>query len=149
MQDEVIARTSRVRLTRKSWARYMLPAVILAAIISGVAIWLTGEYRYTRTPLGLLCVWGVLRVLTPSEGRSCSTVRETPGMLTLVCSCAVSLLLGAILMAVDICVFGKRLGDPLELYHAALYLPPFVLLFTGAYWSERQARKAATDHRRS
>ncbi|MEM6799441.1 MAG: hypothetical protein AAF589_07995 [Planctomycetota bacterium] len=45
------------------------------------------------------------------------------------------------LVAIDTYLLGHPMHEPLELYHAALYLPPFVLLFVGAFLSDRQKVK--------
>lgn len=52
--------------------------------------------------------------------------------------CGAALLLTAALVAVDTCWLGHPANEPLELYHAALFSPPFVLMFVGAYFADRK-----------
>ena len=129
---------SKVLLTRKTWAAYMLPAVLLAAVVGGVTAWFTGELRFATAPLGLLGVWAMLHFRTPREGRSYPTIHGTPGAPTLLWFCGATLLLTGALTAVDTYLLGHPINEPVELYHAALFLPPFVLLFVGAYYSDRK-----------
>lgn len=129
---------SKVLLTRKTWAGYMFPAVVLAAVVGGVAAWSTGEIRFTTAPFGVLGFWAILHFTTPREGRSYATIHGTPGAPTLLWFCVATLLLTGALTAVDTYLLGHPIDEPLELYHVALFSPPFVLLFVGAYVSDRQ-----------
>ena len=88
-----------------------------------------------RAPSGMM-----LRLTTPREGMRVTTIRSTPGAVVMLWFAAATLILAAILCAIDIYVLHHRFRDPLELYHAALFAPPFIIMFTGAFLADRIAK---------
>lgn len=132
-------------LTRQTWAAYLLPSALLAAILGGTAAWLTGQPKFAATPLGVLALWAVLHFMTPRQGQSHATVRGTPGAPTLLWFLGAALLWMAALLGIDFYLFDRTIHDPLQLYHVAVFLPPFLLIFVGAHLADRLSRADQRD----
>ncbi|MEO1496708.1 MAG: hypothetical protein AAFV43_06115 [Planctomycetota bacterium] len=131
----------KVLLTRKTWAAYMLPAFLLAAVLGSVAAWTTGQLRFAAAPLNVLGVWAAMHYLTSRKGNSYVTIRETPGAVTLLWFLGAAFLLCIALVAVDAYWLRHRVEDSLFLFRAALFSPPLFLMFIGGYVSDRRRRQ--------
>jgi hypothetical protein len=71
-----------------------------------------------------------------------TTIRSTPGAVTMLWFCGATLVLMAALFAIDVFVFGHPFHAPLELYHLFMFGPLFVLLLVGAYFADRASKAA-------
>ena len=133
-------------LTRRRWDAYMLPLFLAATAITVLRVWQTGQFQLALAPVAVIPIWLMLRLQTPSDGMRVTTIRSTPGAVVLLWFMAATLISMALLVALDIYVFGHPFRAPLEPYHAALFAPPFIVMFTGAFWADRIAkRKKAKD----
>ena len=116
-------------------------ALLIATIGIVVAmVALTGELRFALSPVGALPLWAVLHFRTPRNGMAVTTIRSTPGAVTMLWFCGATLVLMAALFAIDVYVFGHPFQDPLKLYHLFMFGPLFILLLVGAYFAERAAK---------
>ena len=118
----------------------MVLLFLATAAIAFFRVWQSGQLRFVLTPVAVLPLWLWLRTKTPREGMMVSTIGATPGAVVMLSFAAASLLSMAILAAIDIYVFDHPSQAPLKLYHVALFAPPFVLLFAGAYRGEQIKR---------
>lgn len=129
-----------VLLTRKRWDVYMSVLFIASLLIGVISVWQTGHLRFAAAPLATLPVWAGLRYLTPRAGIEAPTIRSTPGVVVMLWFFGAAILLTGTLFAVDIYLLGHPFHEPLELYHAILIAPSFILLFAGAFWADRNAK---------
>ena len=122
-------------------------ALFLAAAAIGILrVWQTGQLRFALAPVAVVPIWLILHLQTPRDGRQVTTIRSTPGAVVLLWFMAATLISMALLFALDIYVIGHPFRAPLEPYHAALFAPPFIIMFTGAFWADRIAKaKKTTD----
>ena len=127
----------KVVLTRKRWDAYFLPLFVLAICVGAFLVWQTGQLRFAVSPLGVLPIWLMLRFTTPPDGMSVTTIRSTPGAVTMLWCCGVALTLFAALLAIDIYVIGHPFRAPLEPYHFLLFSPPFVIMIGGGFVVDR------------
>ena len=105
-----------------------------------------GNGPIALTPIAVIPIWLMFRLKTPRDGMRVTTIRSTPGVVVLLWFMAATLISMALLFALDIYVFGHPFRAPLEPYHAALFAPPFIIMFTGAFWADRIAKsKKAID----
>lgn len=133
-------------LTRRRWAAYMLPLFLAAMAIGALRVWQTGHFQFALAPVAVIPIWLMLHLQTPRDGMRVTTIRSTPGAVVLLWFMAATLISAVLLMALDIYAFGHPFRAPLEPYHAALYAPPFIIMFTGAIWADRIAKAGkATD----
>ena len=124
----------------------MLPLLIGAAAIGIFRVLQTGQLQFALAPAAVIPIWLMLRLQTPRDGMRVTTIRSTPGAVVLLWFMAATLISMALLFALDLYVFGHPFRAPLEPYHAALFVPPFIIMFTGAFWADRIAKtKKATD----
>ena len=85
-------------------------ALLIATIGIAVAmVALTGELRFALSPVGVLPLWAVLHFRTPRNGMAVTTIRSTPGAVTMLWFCGATLVLMAALFAIDVYVFGLSL----------------------------------------
>ncbi len=122
----------------------MVPLFLGAVAIAIVRVWQTGQIRFAFIPLAVMPIWLMLRLQTPRDGIPATTIRSTPGAGVLLWFMAATLISMAILFAVDIYVFRHPFRAPLEPYHAALFLPPVIIMLIGALWSGRVAKTHRT-----
>lgn len=140
--------TEKVILTRRRWDAYMLPLFLAAAAIGILRVWQTSQFQFALTPVAIIPIWLMLRQQTPRDGMRVTTIRSTPGAVVLLWFMAATLISMVLLFALDIYVFRHSFRAPLEPYHAALFAPPFIIMFTGAFWADRIAKaKKTTDCR--
>lgn len=122
----------------------MLPLFVAAIFIGAFLVWQTGQLRFAAAPILVLPIWAMLRFQTPRDGMSVTTIRSTPGAVVLLWFMAATIVLFGLILAFDVYVLGHPFRAPLERYHALLFAPPFIVMFTGAFWADRQ-QKAARD----
>lgn len=139
--------THKVLLTRRRWDLYMVPLLLGALAVGFVRVYQTGQLRYALTPIAVVPFWFMLRIRTPREGMRVSTIRSTPGAIVMICFGAASMTSFVLLSAIDVYVFHHSFRAPLELYHAALFAPPFVIMFTGACCAGFQERRRRVEER--
>ena len=120
----------------------MLPLFIASVCIAAILVWQTGELRFSALPIGVIPLWLMLRLKTPPDGMAVTTIRSTPGAVVLLWFMAATLVVGAIAVAIDVYIIGHSFHTPLEPYHAILFAPPFVIMFTGAYFADRLQKSA-------
>ena len=130
----------KIILTRRRWDAYMLPLFLAATAIGVLRVWQTGQFQFALAPVAVIPVWLMLRVQTPRDGMRVTTIRSTPGAVVLLWFMAGTLISMALLFALDIYGFEHPFRAPLEPYHAALFAPPFIIMFTGAFWADRIAK---------
>lgn len=130
----------KVLLTRRRWDAYMILSLLVAGVIGIPAAWLTGQFSPVLMPVVFLPAWLWLRFSTPRAGIEIPTIRSTPGAIILLWFMAGTLISMVALFAIDVSIFGRSLRAPLEPYQAILYLPPFIIMFTGAFWADRIAK---------
>jgi len=118
----------------------MVVFLIATIGISAIMVVLTGEFRYALSPIGVIPLWAMLHFRTPRDGTAVNTIRSTPGAVTMLCFCGATLVLMAILFAIDVYMLGHPFHAPLELYHLFMFGPLFILLLVGAYFAERAAK---------
>jgi hypothetical protein len=118
----------------------MVPLFLGAVAIGIVRVWQTGQLQFALIPIAVIPIWLMLRLHTPRDGMRVTTIRGTPGAVVLLWFMAATLISMALLFAVDIYVFGHPFRAPLEPYHGALFTPPFIIMFTGAFWADRIAK---------
>ncbi len=136
----------KVILTRRRWDAYMLPLFLASTAIGILRVWQTGQFRFAFAPVAVIPIWLMLRLQTPRNGMEVKSIRSTPGAVILLWFMAATLLSMVLLIAIDIYVFKHPFRAPLEPYHAALFSPPFIIMFTGVYWADRIAKaKKGTD----
>lgn len=131
----------KVILTRRRWDAYMLPLFLAAAAIGILQIWQTGQLRFALNPIVVVPIWLMLRLQTPREGMQVTTIRSTPGTVVLLWFMAATLISMALLLAFDVYIIGHPFHAPLEPYHAALFAPSFIIMFTGVFWADRISRE--------
>ena len=120
----------------------MLALLIATIGIAVVMVALTGELRFALSPIGVLPIWAVLHFRTPRNGMAVTTIRSTPGAVTMLWFCGATLVLMAALFAIDVYLLGHPFRAPLKLYHLFMFGPLFILLLVGAYFAERAAKAA-------
>ena len=120
----------------------MLALLIATIGIAVVMVALTGELRFALSPIGVLPIWAVLHFRTPRNGMAVTTIRSTPGAVTMLWFCGATLVLIAALFAIDVYLLGHPFRAPLKLYHLFMFGPLFILLLVGAYFAERAAKAA-------
>ena len=119
----------------------MVVLLIATISISAIMVVLTGEFRFALSPIGVIPLWAMLHFRTPRDGMAVNTIlRSTPGAVTMLCFCGATLVLMAILFAIDVYMLGHPFHAPLELYHLFMFGPLFTLLLVGAYFAERAAK---------
>ncbi len=100
-------------LTRKRWALYFIPMIVLVTIVVLPITVLSGNYRLILAPLLLIAVWLMMRQLTPTGGYKERTIQGTPGMPILmgwIMSCLVA---GIFLLWWDFLVLGHPFSTDL------------------------------------
>jgi hypothetical protein len=120
----------------------MFPAFLAAAAIGILRVWQTGQLESALAPVAVIPLWLMLRLRTPRDGMQVTTIRSTPGAVVLLWFMAAALISMALFSALDIYVFGHQFRAPLEPYHAALFAPPFIIIFAGAFWAADRIAKA-------
>lgn len=124
----------------------MLPLFLAATAIGILRVWLTGQFQFAFAPVAVIPIWLMLRLQTPRSGMKVTSIRSTPGAVVLLWFMAATLISMVFLVAIDIYVFKHSFRSPLEPYHAALFAPPFIMMFTGAFRADRIARtKKSTE----
>jgi hypothetical protein len=81
--DLPAAKPGHVWVTRRTWDRYFLPAVAVAAVIGAVEWWRLGEPRRLTAPLMFVLMWVFIRWSWPREGSLTERLTATPGMIPL------------------------------------------------------------------
>lgn len=119
----------------------MLPLLLVSALIGIVGSSLTGQFEFWLPIVGVLTLWILLRILTPPEGIAAAPIRSTPGVFILFSFALASLAAMGIVVAIDVIVFSHPFSAPLKPYHLVLFAPPFLIMFTGAWLSDRAAKK--------
>lgn len=119
----------------------MLPLFLAVAAIGISQVWQTGQLRFALAPVAVVPLWLMLRPQTPPDGMPVTTIRSTPGAVVLLWFMAATLISMALLLAFDVYVIGHPFRAPLEPYHAALFAPPLIIMFTGAFWADRIAKE--------
>lgn len=119
----------------------MAPLFFAAAAIGIVRAFQTGQLGFTLMPLAVIPLWLMLRLQTPRDGMVVTTIRSTPGAIVMLWFALASLISMTVLFLIDIHVFGHPFRAPLEPYHALLFAPPFIILFTGAFLADRIQNK--------
>ena len=125
----------------------MIAFLVATIVISAVLVSLTGQLRFVLSPLGVLPLWAVLRFQTPRDGMAVTTIRSTPGAVVLLWFSAATIVVTIIVTVIDIYLLGHPFYAPLEPYHAILFAPSFIVMFTGAFWAsriEKQSRDSST-----
>ena len=130
----------KVVLTRTRWDAYFAPVFIVAIAVGVFLVWQTGQLRFAVSPICVLPLWIMLRLKTPREGLHVSTIRSTPGAVTMLWCCGAALALSGILVAIDIYWLGHAFRDPLEPYHALMFSPPFIVMILGPLVIEKLRR---------
>ncbi len=120
----------------------MVALLVATIAIAVVMVILTGELRFALSPIGVLPLWAVLHFRTPRGGMAVTTIRSTPGAVTMLSFCGATLLLMAALFAIDVHVLGHPFHAPLELYHLFMFGPLFILLLVGAFFADRASKAA-------
>ena len=115
----------------------MIPAVIVAAAIGIVLAFKLGQLRFMLTPLPVVGIWLMLRLLTPRDGMTATTIRSTPGAIVMMWHFLAAMISTIILTVIDIYIFGHPFQAPLEPYHALLFAPPLIIIITGVFFAER------------
>jgi hypothetical protein len=118
----------------------MVPLFLGAAVIGSVLVWQTGQLHFSLAPIAVVPLWMLLRLQTPRGGMRVATIRSTPGAVVMLWFVGAALISMAILFAIDVYIFRHPYRAPLEPYHAAILAPPFLIMFTGAYWADRIAK---------
>jgi hypothetical protein len=101
---------------------------------------------FTVAPMAIIPLWLVLRLQTPRDGLHVTTIRAAPGAVALLSFMAAALITMTLLCALDMYVFGRPFRAPLEPYHAALFAPPFIIMFAGACRADRIAKAQKAGH---
>jgi hypothetical protein len=118
----------------------MLPLFLAAAVIGILRVWQTGQFQFAFAQVPVILFWLMLRLQTPRNGMEVTSIRSTPGAVVLLWFMAATLISMALAVAIDIYVFKHPFRSPLEPYHAALFAPSFLIMFTGVFWADRIAK---------
>lgn len=69
-----------VRITRRRWDCYFVPAILLSAVIGAIAYWKFQQPRMLVAPLMPALLWLFLRAMTPGQGLVSKRIGAEPGM---------------------------------------------------------------------
>ena len=69
-----------VRITRRRWDWYFVPAILLSVVIGAVAYWKFQQPRMLVAPLMPALLWLFLRAMTPRQGLVVKRMTAEPGM---------------------------------------------------------------------
>jgi hypothetical protein len=119
----------------------MIPAVIVAAAIGSVLVFMSGQLRFAITPLIVIALWLMLRLLTPPDGMTVTTICSTPGAIVLLWHLLAALISMIVLIVIDIHIFGHPFRAPLEPHHTLIFTPPLIIALTGVFFSERKRKQ--------
>lgn len=138
-------RSGKVFLTRHRWNAYFLPLFLAAAVIGVIRVYQTGQLRFALLPIATIPIWLTIRWTTPREGMWASSARQVPTLFLMLAFSVAAIFAMAVVLLIDIQLLGHPFNAPLEPYHALLFSPPFVILFTGAFLADRSSRKRSQN----
>jgi hypothetical protein len=70
--------TGNVRITRKKWDWYFVPAVVLFAVLGVVQYWYLEQPRMLAQPVAVVGLWLLVRFMTPREGLVAERITSRP-----------------------------------------------------------------------
>jgi hypothetical protein len=122
-----------VKVTRRRWQLYFLPATVVAAALGAIMTAVTGELRTLFAPVPVICLWLLVRFYTPQEGILARRFSSDPDMLGLFCWGGLILTLITVVEIADCQVTGRKFGSPYEAYHIALMGPIVAIFLVGTF----------------
>lgn len=127
----------KILIRRNRWDAYIAPLFLAATAIGMIRACQTQQWQFSFTPITILPLWLMLRLTTPPEGMQVKTIRSTPGAHLLLCCLTATLVMLALVVAIDVYFFGQPFPAPLQAYHAFLFAPPVLTLFISVLWVNR------------
>jgi|694.fasta_scaffold22620_4 hypothetical protein len=130
----------KIWIRRNHWHAYITPLFLAATVIGIIRACQTQLWQFVFMPVTIIPLWLMLYLTTPKNGMRVKTIRATPGVSSLLCLMASVLVMLALVVAIDIYIFGQSLQDPLQAYHAILFAPPVLTLIIAVLWVSRIQR---------
>lgn len=141
----------QVLLTRRRWDAYFLPPIVVVALLSVLAFWLSSNRAALKSSFPLIALWLLIRWTWPRDGAVDRTLAATPGMIPLLKWGVTCVILGAIgTVALGYFVPTPRNGQPWSWEKAIVWIT-FMIVWTavlmlGCWWLERRSKRCAVFH---
>ncbi len=131
-----------VRMTRRTWDCYFLPAIAVAVVGGAIAAWWSDTPRFLAAPLGFVFLWLAMRFMTPKKGMVAPRIQSDPTRWAFLKFLGLWFLVA---VAWFFCDFNYLAGKPAgTVVGIGLYVAWFAILL----WRAGAADKARFDYER-
>ncbi len=129
-------------LTRRRWAWYFVPGVLVAATISAWAYIATGEWPMLCGPVLILLIWGAVSFLTPRRGMPTPPLSAMPEFIGMLTAAGVTLAAMVAALVIDYHVTGYQFDEMIRPYQIG-----YTVLIFGAYMAGLRTLARRADRR--
>lgn len=134
-------RPRTILLTRKRWDRLFAIATAAVAIVAGICVFLTGQFRFFAVLLAFVGVWVYFRRATPVSGSRIETIEGNPWIMRLLAFLGSILILTLGFFAFDRYVMNHPTNGPLLWYHWLFVAIVFASLTVGSHLFDQASKR--------
>lgn len=130
-----------ILFTRKRWDRIFAIATVLAVIVAGIWIYVTGHLRFCVVPVAFVGMWVYFRRTTPISGEQMETIEGNPWTIRLLVFLGSIVVLVLCFYAFDRFVLEHPVNGSPRWYHWLFFVVTISAMTTGAHLIGRAAKR--------